>query len=125
MLSIFKDIISVTGYALEAVGVVIIVIVAIAASVRGIRRMRADEGVVALEFRKDIGRAMLLGLDFLVAGDIIRTVIVANSLVDILGLGLVVLIRTVLVLTIHLEVEGRWPWQPQSIAAVGDASGPK
>ena len=54
----------------------------------------------------------MLGLEFLIAGDIIRTVVVAHSLADILSLGLLVLIRTVLVFTIHLELEGRWPWQP-------------
>jgi uncharacterized membrane protein len=45
-----------------------------------------------------------------VAGDIIRTVIVDHSIESILALGLVVLIRTVLVFTIHLEVHGNWPW---------------
>jgi len=55
---------------------------------------------------------MMLGLEFLVAGDIIRTVVVAHSITDVASLGLLVLIRTVLVFTIHLEVEGCWPWQP-------------
>ncbi len=58
-----------------------------------------------------MGRAMLIGLEFLVAGDIIRTVIVDHTLEDIAGLGLIVIIRTILVFTIHLELEGRWPWQ--------------
>jgi uncharacterized membrane protein len=57
---------------------------------------------------------MLLGLDFLVAGDIIRTVTVTHSITGVLSLGLIVLIRTLLVFTIHLEVEGRWPWQPKT-----------
>jgi len=39
--------------------------------------------------------------------------VVDHSMADVAGLGLVVLIRTVLVFTIHLEVEGRWPWQPK------------
>ena len=66
------------------------------------------------EFRQDIGRAMLIGLEFLVAGDIIRTVVVAHTLEDVASLGLLVLIRTVVVFTIHVELEGRWPWQGQS-----------
>ena len=124
MLSVFTDIIGVTGYALEAVGVAIIVIGAIAATVRCVRRFRDVGQNLMPEFRKDFGRAMILGLEFLVAGDIIRTVIVAHSLTDILGLGLVVLIRTVLVFTIHLEVEGHWPWQSRnaSIAGISSAS---
>ena len=51
-------------------------------------------------------------MEFLVAGDIIRTVVIAHSLAEVASLGMIVLIRTVLVFTIHLEVEGRWPWQP-------------
>lgn len=54
---------------------------------------------------------MLVGLEFLVAGDIIRTVVVIDTITDVASLGLVVVIRTVLVFTIHLEVEGHWPWQ--------------
>ena len=61
--------------------------------------------------RREMGRAMLVGLEFLVAGDIIRTVVVIDTITDVASLGLVVVIRTVLVFTIHLEVEGHWPWQ--------------
>ena len=52
-----------------------------------------------------------MGLEFLVAGDIIRTVVVSHTLTDISSLGLLVLIRTVLVFTMHLELHGHWPWQ--------------
>jgi uncharacterized membrane protein len=52
-----------------------------------------------------------LGLEFLVAGDIIRTVVVAPTLENVVILGLIVLIRTFLSRALHLEVEGRWPWQ--------------
>jgi len=63
------------------------------------------------DFRRNIGRSLMLGLEFLVAGDIIRTVVISHSMSDVAALGLLVLVRTVLVFTIHLEVEGRWPWQ--------------
>jgi uncharacterized membrane protein len=111
-MSNFTHIISITGYALEAVGVIIIVIGAIRATVHAASRFStgAKEDLYR-EFRREIGRAMILGLEFLVAGDIIRTVVVAHSIVDIASLGLLVLIRTVLVFTIHLDVEGHWPWQ--------------
>jgi uncharacterized membrane protein len=62
-------------------------------------------------FRTSVKKNMLLGLDFLVAGDIIRTVIVDPSLSGVVSLGLLVIIRTMLVFTIHLEIEGHWPWQ--------------
>jgi uncharacterized membrane protein len=50
-------------------------------------------------------------LEFLIAGDIIRTVVVAPTLENIVILGLIVLIRTFLSMALQLEVEGRWPWQ--------------
>ena len=62
-------------------------------------------------FRRQLGRSIILGLEFLIAGDIIRTVIVADTLANVAILGLIILIRTFLGLTLHLEVEGRWPWQ--------------
>ena len=116
----FFEFISVAGYALETVGVVVIFFGAISAAVRARGQLSIVGGDrLILEFRREFGRAIMLGLEFLIAGDIIRTVVVAHTLTDILVLGLLVLIRTVLIFTIHLEVEGRWPWQPAS--ASGDA----
>jgi len=68
-------------------------------------------------YRQDIGRAILLGLEFLVAGDIIRTVIVAPTLENVLALGLIVIIRTVLSMALQVELEGRWPWQRRDTEA--------
>jgi hypothetical protein len=56
------------------------------------------------------GRAILLGLEFLVAGDIIRTVVVAPTLANVVVLALIVLIRTFLSVALELELEGHWPW---------------
>jgi uncharacterized membrane protein len=71
-------------------------------------------------FRQHLGRAILLGLEFLVAADIIRTVSEAPTLEDVIVLGLIVLIRTFLSFTLQLELEGRWPWQ-RLVAAGTDA----
>ena len=70
---------------------------------------RSENRLVA--FRSLSKKSMMLGLDFLVAGDIIRTVTVNPSLEGVATLGLLVLIRTALVFTIHVETEGHWPWQ--------------
>jgi uncharacterized membrane protein len=112
-MSLFDEVISFTCYAIESVGVVIIIL----GAVHGLTQALGDRGTddrdaIFSRFRHDFAQSMMVGLEFLVAGDIIRTVIVDHSLTDIGGLGLLVLIRTVLVFTIHLEVEGRWPWQP-------------
>ena len=118
-----SEVIEAAGYSLEAVGVVIIIFGALRATVSSIRRASQSPKVdLFREFRLDFGRAMMLGLEFLVAGDIIRTVIVDHSMSDVASLGLVVLIRTVLVFTIHLEVEGRWPWQPENPAKGADGA---
>jgi uncharacterized membrane protein len=62
-------------------------------------------------FRQDLGRGILLGLEFLVAADIIRTVGVTPTLEGVLVLGIIVLIRSFLSMALQVEVEGRWPWQ--------------
>ena len=99
------------GEVVELVGVLIIIFGFIYAffSVFLFKREETKERVVA--FRTGIKKNMLLGLDFLVAGDIIRTVTVDPSLSGVASLGFLVLIRTALVFTIHLEIEGHWPWQ--------------
>lgn len=108
----FLDVVSLTGYVIEALGVVIIVLGIGSATLRYVRRALSSQSQDGYhQFRCDMGRGMLVGLEFLVAGDIIRTVVVIDSITDVLSLGLVVMIRTVLVFTIHLEVEGHWPWQ--------------
>jgi uncharacterized membrane protein len=58
-----------------------------------------------------MGKAILLGLELLVAADIIRTVAVSPTIQNVLTLGLVVLIRTFLSISLQVELEGRWPWQ--------------
>ncbi len=58
-----------------------------------------------------LGRSMLLGLEILVAADIVRTVALDTTLESVAVLGLLVLVRTFLSWSIAVEVEGRWPWQ--------------
>lgn len=60
-----------------------------------------------------LGKALLLGLEILVAADIIRTVALEATLDSVMVLGLLVLIRTFLSWALVVEIEGRWPWQPK------------
>ncbi|MCP9486589.1 MAG: DUF1622 domain-containing protein [Gaiellaceae bacterium MAG52_C11] len=62
-------------------------------------------------YRHDVGRAILLGLEILIAADIIRTVATFPELRSTVTLALIVLVRTFLSLALELEIEGRWPWQ--------------
>jgi len=61
--------------------------------------------------RQELGKGILLGLEILVAADIIATVVTEPTMNKVLTLGLIVLIRTFLSLSIELEIEGRFPWQ--------------
>lgn len=99
------------GRSVDAVGVLIIVIGAIASSGRFLRNLRAEFASAYRSYRQDLGRAIILGLEFLIAGDIIRTVVVAPSVENVLILALIVLVRTFLSVALQLEVEGRWPWK--------------
>jgi uncharacterized membrane protein len=110
----FTDIISIAGYAIEAIGVLVVVVGSCISSVAFIRTFRQlPEGIAYRTYRRQLGRSIILGLEFLIAGDIIRTVVVADTLENVAVLGLIILIRTFLSVTLHLEVEGRWPWQTE------------
>src|SRR5687768_10485456 len=78
---------------------------------------RGDTNAEYHLFRQRLGRAILLGLEILVAGDILRTVALEPTMESVTVLGLIVLIRTFLSFTLQLEIEGRWPWQPKEPGA--------
>jgi uncharacterized membrane protein len=61
-------------------------------------------------FRSDFGKSILLGLEFLIASDIVGTVAVGPTFQDLAVLGLLVLIRTFLSFSLEMEISGRWPW---------------
>lgn len=110
----FSEFISIAGYAIEAVGVLVIVLGSCWSSLVFLRNARREpEGVAYRALRRQLGRSIILGLEFLIAGDIIRTVVVAGTLQNIAVLGLIILIRTFLSIALHLETEGRWPWQAE------------
>lgn len=112
----FTDIISITGYTIEAVGVLVVVVGSCISSVVFIRTFRnLPEGAAYKIYRRQLGRSIILGLEFLIAGDIIRTVVVVDTLENVAILGLIILIRSFLSVTLHLEVEGRWPWEKEKI----------
>jgi uncharacterized membrane protein len=99
------------GTAIDTAGVSVMVIGAIIATARFLFRRHGDTIGAYRLCRQDMERSILLGLEFLVAGDIIRTVMVHPSLDNVIVLGPIVLIRTFLNLALQLEVEGRRPWQ--------------
>ena len=111
MIPYYRDVMEMTGRIVDAVGVLVVVLGALLATGRFLGHRRAEPGLPYRAYRQDLGRAILLGLEFLIAGDIIRTVVVAPTLENVIILGLIVVIRTFLSMALQLEVEGRWPWQ--------------
>lgn len=98
---------------IEAIGIGTITVFALYALFNAVIRMikREDTDTVFHEFRQLLGRGILLGLEFLIASDIIYTVAVELTFQTIGVLAIVVLIRTFLSLTLEVEMSGKWPWQ--------------
>ena len=111
------------GKVIDAIGVAVIAGGAILAVFLTIGRIRQEDSGAYEFFRRRLGRAILLGLEFLVAADIIRTVAVTPSAESVAVLGGIVLIRTFLSFSLQLEVTGAWPWQQRSIAAADKTQG--
>lgn len=99
--------------AFELVGIAIIVAGAVFSILRYASAMRsaADRARAYRGLRSDLGRSILLGLEFLVAADIINTVAIEPTLRSVAVLAGIVAIRTVLSISLEVEIEGRWPWQ--------------
>ncbi len=118
-----KEIAERVGELLDLVGVLIIAVgVVIATVVFVYRYVRVRELIVVYpQFRQGVGRAILLGLEFLVAGDIIRTVAVSPTFQSVGVLALIVAVRTFLSISLEVELEGRWPWQARARTATGRA----
>ena len=102
------------GEIVDAIGVIIMV----AGTLYGLiwvgpRQLRTAESydVAYRSTRQEIGRSILLGLEILVAGDIIRTVATTPTFTSVGVLALIVGIRTFLSWSLELEITGRWPWQ--------------
>jgi len=105
--------------AIEVAGVAVMVVSGLIAAAlffrRGFGARGWDEAYERL--RADLGRGILLGLEFLVAADIIGTVAVTPSFESLGVLAAIVLIRTFLSFSLEVEIEGRWPWQRRSAGA--------
>ena len=110
----------------EIIGIVTLVLGLAAALVRAGLVLASGQGGVEEAYRivrTVFGRSILLGLEFLVAADIIRTVAVQPSLQNVAVLGLIVLIRTFLSFSLEVEIDGRWPWQPANLGRTAPLPG--
>lgn len=115
----FKNAVDAVSKVIDGAGVLVIVmglVVATGAFVLALQNR--DRAQVAYRvYRQQVGKAILLGLEFLVAGDIIRTVAVAPTFAGVGVLAILVAVRTFLSFTLDMELSGRWPWQSGPKAA--------
>lgn len=99
------------GIELLAVAIIVVVIVNATTRYLIVYARRGASTATYKEYRARVARALLLGLEILVAADIIRTVALEPSITNVAILGILVLIRTLLSWTLVVEIEDRWPWQ--------------
>ncbi len=117
------EIIEGIGTAIDAIGVAVIAGGAVLAVFMTLGKGRREDGGAYDFFRRRLGRAILLGLEFLVAADIIRTVAVTPTAQSVAVLAGIVLIRTFLSFSLQLEMTGAWPWQQRPTTATDKSHG--
>jgi uncharacterized membrane protein len=106
-----KEFVEFAGNGAEIAGVILIIGGLIFASVRYALSAAPAGQTRYQRYRHDLGRAILLGLEVLVAADIVRTVAFTPTMDSVLVLAMIVAIRTFLSWSLALELDGRWPWQ--------------
>lgn len=109
---------------IEIIAIGVISVAVVAAFVVGVRVVRTDGIASAVERTKQVvGRGLLLGLDLLIAADVIRTVTLEPTLENVAALGLLVVVRTFLAWSLMVELHGRWPWQRADPVGTEGSSG--
>ncbi len=110
-----KELFGAVALTMETVGVATILFGSVFVAARFLWRYTGTDRYAL--FRRGLGKSIILGLEFLIAGDIIRTVAVSHTLESVGVLAVIVLIRTFLSLALGYEIEGRWPWNAGSPVA--------
>jgi uncharacterized membrane protein len=120
----FDGVMELVVHGFEIGGVAILVIGSLAALLRALWSYRATGPRQAYESaRRDVGRAILLGLEFLIIADIVLTITVDPTLESALALGLIVLVRTFLSFSLEVELDGTLPWRKAAGAETPPTTG--
>ncbi len=122
----FKSAVDAVSKTIDGAGVVVVVIGLLVATGGFLVALRSSgtRAPAYRAYRQAVGKAILLGLEFLVAADIIRTVAVEPTFTSVGVLAIVVAVRTFLSFTLDVELQGHWPWQSRDIASSPARSGP-
>jgi len=107
----YNNVIEDVGKVIDAVGVAVIVVGMLISGGTAAVELGHHETGIYRHFRQQLGRTILLGLELLVVGDIVRTVAAQPTLTSVAILAIIVLIRTFLSFSLEVELTGRWPWQ--------------
>lgn len=109
----FKYVSELVGEGFQLAGIVALVCGAVLTFLLYMRSLsrRRDASAAYRDFRRNLGKAILLGLELLVAADIIRSVALDPTFATIGVLGMIVVIRTFLSWSLEVEINGKWPWQ--------------
>ncbi len=109
--ALIREWIEAAALGIECLAVLIIVVATAHGTVRYLLHSWAALPEAYERYKTQLGKALLLGLELLVAADVIRTVTLEPTLQNILMLGVLVMVRTFLSWSLVVEMEGRWPWK--------------
>lgn len=113
-----NHLIELTAKIIEGIAVIVIAVSLVYAAIRYIKPASHDLHATRTRyeaFRARLGHGLLVGLEILVAGDIIRTVALEPTLNNVIALGVLVVVRVILGWSIAVEIEGHWPWQKHGL----------
>ena len=106
-----KETIETAAAGIEILAVAVIVIAVAFGTARFVLHAQQRVEDAYEQYRVHLAKALLLGLEFLVAADIVRTVALEPTLMSVGILALLVVVRTFLSWSLVVEIEGRWPWR--------------
>ena len=109
----FRTIVEMSAAALEAFAVGAILIAVTFGTARFLVQLQGHVDRAYERYKVHLGKSLMLGLEFLVAADIVRTVALEPTMANVLMLGLLVVVRTFLSWSLVVETEGRWPWSAE------------
>lgn len=114
----FREIAEGIAVGIEAIGVAVIVLGGIWATGAFVSQLSKRNAIHAalLDYRGNLGHAILLGLEFLVAADIVGTVVVDPTFSNVGVLALIIAVRTFLSFALEVEISGHWPWQRTALS---------
>ena len=110
-MGLIRSTIEMAALGIECLAVAVILIATIHGSISFVLKMRQQVPDAYVQYKVRLGRALLLGLELLVAADIIRTVALEPTLPNVMILAVLVVVRTFLSWSLIVEMEGRWPWK--------------